>query len=154
MKYLKGLLLPALLALASVAAAKKDEPLVKVTNFDTELVNLLYFEDSEVALVTEYETGKIYRTEDAGKKWKELDFRSLLVVRNPFDHDVAIAFGETEHHITYDKGDSWRKFETKLPFSWAGIPVSFHATDSKKMLIHTMEDMMTGIGGVRIRGRE
>lgn len=147
MKYLKGILLPALLALASVGAAKKDAPVVEVSNFDSELINLLYFEDSEVALISEFETGKLYRSENAGKKWKELDFRALIVVKNPYDNNVAVALGErTEHRITYDRGESWRKFETKLPMSWAGLPVVFHAADNKKLLFNTAEDILSGIG--------
>lgn len=147
MKLLKGILLPALLALASVGAAKKDGPTVKVTNFDQELINLSYFEDSEVALISEYETGKLYRSENAGKKWEELDFLALAVIRNPYDHRVAVALGDRNvHRITYDRGESWRKFETKEAVSWAGMPVVFHATDNKKILFNTAEDILSGIG--------
>jgi photosystem II stability/assembly factor-like uncharacterized protein len=145
MKYLKGILLPALLALASVAAGKKDAPLVEVTEFDNELVNLLYFEDSEIALATELETGVVWRSSDAGKKWKKQDIRTALVLKNPFDKKVAIALGDTTHYITYDQGKTWDEFKTKYSFSY-GQPVSFHATDNKKILYHTFEDPFSGIG--------
>ncbi|KAF2277402.1 vacuolar protein sorting/targeting protein 10 [Westerdykella ornata] len=145
MKFAKGILLPALLALASTAFGKKDEPVVEVRTFDNELVNLFYFEDSEVALATEFETGVVHRTEDAGKEWVKLDFEAGVIIKNPFDKQVAVAFGNTKHYITYDRGKSWREFTTKYRPSWS-IPVSFHATDNKKLLYHGEEDIMSGIG--------
>jgi hypothetical protein len=148
MKYLKGILLPALLALASIAAGK-DAPFVEVSPFENELVNLQYFEDTETALATEFETGVIWRSANAGKDWKKLDIRTLLIVKNPFDNRVAIALGETEHHITYDQGENWDSFKTDYPPSWVGPPISFHATDSKKILYHSLEHPTSAIGAVR-----
>jgi hypothetical protein len=149
MKYNKGILLPALLALAGFAAGKKDAPLVEVETFDNELVNIQYFEDTEIAIATEFDTGVVYRSADAGKEWKKLDFRTLLIVKHPYDNQVAVGIGESEHQITYDQGKSWRSFKTEYPPSWAGPIISFHATDSKKILFHTMEHPTNGIGAVR-----
>ncbi|KAF2750850.1 vacuolar protein sorting/targeting protein 10 [Sporormia fimetaria CBS 119925] len=146
MKYLKGILLPAILALASVAVGKKDKPVVETNKFDNELYNLFYFEDSEVAIASELETGVVWRSKNSGKDWKKLDFKTLAVIRNPFDSNVAIALGELEHHITFDRGDSWREFETQYDPSFTGAAVSFHATDNKKILYHARENMFTGIG--------
>lgn len=149
MKYLRGILLPALLALASIAAGKKDAPFVKVTAFDEELINLLYFEDSEVVLATEFGTGKLWRSDDAGKKWDETDIETVIVIKSPFDKQLAVALGEANHHqITEDRGKTWREFKTERSPSLAGMPISFHATDSKKMLFHGQENYMTGIGSV------
>lgn len=148
MKYLKGILLPALLALAPFAAGKNDAPLVKVSPFDNELVNLQYFEDTEVVLATEFDTGVIWRSGNAGKEWDKLDIRTILIVKNPFDNRVAIALGEIKHHITFDHGENWDAFATEYPPSWVVPPITFHATDSKKILFHTMEHPSTGIGAV------
>jgi hypothetical protein len=149
MKFLKGILLPALLALATTAAAaKKDKPLVEVTTFETEHINLFYFDDSEVTLSTELETGIVWRSENAGKSWKKLDFRTLMVVKNPYDNKVAVALGDVTHRITYDQGESWSEFETDWPPSWTTMPIGWHAQDNKKILYHTIEDIMTGIGRV------
>lgn len=147
MKYLRGILLPVLLALAPFAAAKKEAPTVVENPFPGELVNLFYFDDSEVALVAEYETGILHRSEDAGKTWKKQDFQTLGVIKSPYDNTVAIALGETEHYVTYDQGENWNRFETEWPPSWTGAPISFHATDNKKILFSTFEDM-SGIGRV------
>jgi hypothetical protein len=143
MKYAKGLLLPALLALVSSATAAKDAPVPKVTEFDNELVNLQYFDDSTVALVQELGTGKIWRSLDAGKEWKELKDlkKGLGILKNPFDNKVAMVLGEDKHWITYDQGDKWTSFKTKYSPSPNG-PVSWHAQDNKKILIHEMEDCL------------
>lgn len=152
MKYLKGLLLPALLALAPSAAAKKDEPLIETTAFSNELVNLMYFDDSGVALVQELETGNIWRSHDAGKGWKQLkDLRGLGILKNPFDNKVAIVLGEKKHWVTYDQGENWNSFKTEYSPSPSG-PIGWHAQDNKKVLIHEIEDCFTApcLGRVRI----
>jgi photosystem II stability/assembly factor-like uncharacterized protein len=140
MKYLKGILLPALLALAPFAAAK-DSPAVTPTEFSGELVNIFYFDDSDVAVLAELETGKVFRSTDAGKAWKEVDdLRTIGILKNPFDNKVAVALGDQRHWITYDRGDNWNEFKTKQPPSLTGMPISFHAKDNKKILFHAMED--------------
>ncbi|KAF2707916.1 vacuolar protein sorting/targeting protein 10 [Pleomassaria siparia CBS 279.74] len=145
MRFLKGLLLPALLALTNIAAAK-DKPDITATGFPHQLVNLFYFDDSNVALVVEFETGHIWRSEDAGKKWEKLnnDMQTLGIYKNPFDNQVAVAIGgRNQHWITYNQGKEWRSFETKYPGSF-GPPVSFNARDNKKIIFNTIEDIMTG----------
>jgi len=142
MKYLKGILLPALLALAPFAAAK-DEPAIKTTEFSGELVNIFYFDDSDVAVLAELETSKVFRSEDAGKTWseqKDPNLRTIGIVKSPFDSQVAVALGEQTHWITYNRGEKWDEFQTDLPPSLTGMPISFHAKDNKKLLFHTIED--------------
>ena len=144
MKYLKGILLPALLALTSCATAKKDEPTVESNTFDNEVVNLFYFDDSEVALLAEFENGLVWRSENAGRDWKKTDIQTLGIVKNPFDNKVAIAIGaDTKHYITYDQAESWQDFELEIPPSWLLSPVGFHAADNKKILFHTFENCRT-----------
>jgi len=141
MKYYKGLLLPALLALASSATAK--DPVVETTPFKNELVNLMYFDDSGVALVQELDNGKIFRSHDAGKGWKEIkDVHGLGIMKSPYDNKVALILGERKHWITFDQGENWDKFETELPPSPQG-PVGWHAQDNKKILINEIENCFT-----------
>jgi hypothetical protein len=142
MRYLKGLLLPALLALASSAAAK--DPLVETTPFENDLVNLLYFDDSGVALVQELDNGQIWRSHDAGKGWKKISAlkHALGILKSPYDNKVAVVLGEKEHWITYDQGESWDGFKTKLPPS-PNVPVGWHSQDNKKILINEIEDCFT-----------
>ncbi|KAF2132752.1 vacuolar protein sorting/targeting protein 10 [Dothidotthia symphoricarpi CBS 119687] len=141
MRYLKGLL-PALLALAPLATAK-DQPFVETTGFKNELVNLLYFDDSAIALVQELDTGKIWRSTDAGKGWKELkELNGMGIIKSQFDNKVALVLGESKHWITYDQGDNWDSFHTELPPSMSGT-VGWHAKDNKKILINEWENCMT-----------
>jgi len=145
MKYLKGLLLPALLALApsAAAAAKNEKPLVETTPFSNELVNLMYFDDSGVALVQELETGKIWRSHDAGKGWKQLkELHGLGILKNPYDNKVAVVLSGKKHWITYDQGETWNAFKTELPPSPVA-PVGWHAKDNKKILINEVENCFT-----------
>jgi len=138
MKYLKGILLPALVGLASFVVAK-DAPLVEAKDFDSELANIFFFDDSDVAILAEIETSKVWRSPDAGKTWEEQKgLRTLGIIKNPFDKNVAIALGDTKHWITYNQGEKWTEFETEEPFS-LGNPLSFHASDNKKILFHGME---------------
>lgn len=152
MKYLKGLLLPALLAIApSAVVAKTDEPLVETTPFKHELVNLMYFDDSGVSLVQELETGNIWRSHDAGKGWKHVkDLSGLGIIKNPYDNKVALVLGESKHWVTFDQGESWQEFRTEFPPSPQN-PVGWHARDNKKIMIHEIEDCFTSpcLGRVR-----
>ncbi|RAR10169.1 signal sequence binding protein [Stemphylium lycopersici] len=143
MKSLKGLLLPALLALAPSTAIAKNDPLVKTSPFQNELVNLMYFDDSGVALVQELDTGKIFRSHDAGKGWKQIDdIHGLGILKSPFDNKVALVLSDKKHWITYDQGESWDSFETELPPS-PQAPVGWHALDSKKILINEIDNCFT-----------
>ena len=143
MKSLKGLLLPALLALAPSTAIAKDGPLVQTSPFENELVNLMYFDDSGVALVQELDTGKIFRSHDAGKGWKQIDdIHGLGILKSPFDNKVALVLSDKKHWITYDQGESWDSFETELPPS-PQAPVGWHALDSKKILINEIDNCFT-----------
>ena len=150
MKFLKGIVLPALLALTSVAVAKKDEPSFEVNAFQTELVNLFYFDDSEVVLVAEFDTGIVHRSDNAGKDWKKTGITTLTMLKNPYDNNVAIALGERENHITYDQGKTWNAFEVPWLPSMS-MPVSWHAEDNKKIIFNSLEDCsnLPCIGQVR-----
>lgn len=142
MKYLRGILLPALLALAPYAVAK-DEPAVNTREFDSELFNIFYFDDSDVVIAAELLSYKVYRSKDAGKSWDEVkDLRTLGLMKNPFDNKVAVALGDQKHWITYDQGENWQAFETEYGPSGSS-PISFHAKDNKKLLYHTSEECYT-----------
>ncbi|KAF2200159.1 vacuolar protein sorting/targeting protein 10 [Delitschia confertaspora ATCC 74209] len=145
MRVLKGLL-PALHLLLAInplsAAAKKNQPKLSEKTFNGGVGNVFYFDDSEVVILSEIETGDVYRSDDAGKSWdKQKHLRTLGVLKNPYDSNVAIAIGDGKKHwITYNKGEDWHKFETKEPASFVGSPISFHASDNKKIIFSTMED--------------
>lgn len=132
-----------LLALVAVAKAKKDEPETSETAFESMLMNVFYFEDSDVVVAVDSAPQVVYRSTDAGASWKkveEITPGSAVYIRpHPYDNKVAVAMSvlETKHWITKDQGSTWTKFETE----YAGIvgqePVVFHATDSDKMIFLT-----------------
>lgn len=145
MRLLKGLLLPALLlATAPFAAAKDDDdqPQVSEHVFDSHVGNVFYFDDSEVVVLAE-ETGRVWRSTDSGKSWeKQKHIRTIGVIKNPFDKNVAVAVGEKlKHWITFNQGEDWTPFETEHLASSA--PISYHATDPKKIIFNTIEDCFT-----------
>jgi hypothetical protein len=144
MKLLRGILLPALLALAPLAAAKQDQPAVEANPFEHEVVNLVWFDDSDVVLTREIETGIVWRSDSAGKNWKKADISALGIFKSQFDGRVAVAIGEKTHYVTYDRGEKWRKFKTEYAPSMAGPPVSFHAGDNEKIMYHSFEDCIFG----------
>ena len=143
MKLLKGILLPALLlALHPFAAAKKDEPAVYETTFDSEIANLFYFDDSEVVLLVQVDDRSVWRSEDAGRTWKTVgDMQTIGVVKNPFDNHVAIILGtDLVHWITFDQGATWSDFHTEAPPSLTESPINFHALDRNKILYSGLEN--------------
>jgi hypothetical protein len=139
MRFLRGILLPALLLVIGSTSAKKDKPGVTVTKFDDQVANIFYFDDSEVVLLTEPAHGKIWRSESAGQDWeyvKDIPLNQVLVVlKNPYDNNVAVALGaEFTHWITHDKGKTWTEFKTDGIIARGSSPIGFHATDSKKLI--------------------
>ena len=135
-----------LLLLSTCAVVAKDKPDVDSTKFDSPPVGLQYFEDSESVLVLEERKGILWRSKDAGRKWKEADGVEHAVASfwlHPTDKKKAYALGRGQKHwITTDQGESWRAF--KLPDRHA-VPspvrfaLSFHAGNSAKVIFNAQE---------------
>ena len=131
------------LALTYATLAKERKPKISEVAFDGAATDLFYFDDSDIVIFTDEQTKLVHRSIDAGGSWNVI--KSIpkdvikLVVGHPFDKHTAIAVGTTMHWITEDRGDSWRSFLTEDEVSTLGRkqPIGFHASDSKKMLIHT-----------------
>ena len=142
---LQALSLCILVALLSFAFAK-DQPKISKQQFDTPPTNLQYFEDSDTILVHERQVGNVWITTDGGAKWervKDIDEgQAWEVYLHPFDNQVAFCIGmKNKHWVTHDQGKTWTSFETSrnlLPTSMPP-PLSFHAGNSKKILMHAQE---------------
>ena len=138
-----SLLSLSLLALiCSGVAAKKDDPKISTTQFQTAPTNLLYFDDSDTILVQEKDVGNVRRSTDAGATWdriKDIDEgQAWEVWLHPYDNKIAYTLGiKSEHWVTHDQGETWISFNTEdaVP-SLVPPPLSFHAGDSKKALLH------------------
>lgn len=126
------------------AREEKKGPVISKTKLDNPPANFFYFDDSEIILIHDREAGIILRSVDAGQTWKQTEDidkgKAWDMQPHPFNAQVAYVLGETtEHWITNDQGESWVKFETAAPPSLLQQPLSFHATDSNKVLLHTQQ---------------
>jgi photosystem II stability/assembly factor-like uncharacterized protein len=155
---LLGVLAVLSLAFGSLAA-DKSEPEISEKKFPAPPVNLFYFDDSETVMVIEPEAKELWRSTDAGEEWKMVDDMGSGSVYNvyphPFDNKVAVVLGiHKKHWITYDQGKSWKTFETKEhPTQRGQEPITFHATDSKKIMFHAQDDCLIFdmcVGNVRM----
>lgn len=132
------------LALSLTAVtAKKDAPAVEETGFKSLPANIFYFDDSDTVLVTDIKPGIVYRSTDAGVKWKAIkditEGQIGQVFPHPYDSKAAIAIGqEKTHWITKDRGDSWTKFKTEHEVA-NGRALSFHADDPDRIIISTLD---------------
>jgi len=136
--------LAALLLGTGVLAAK--EPVVSKRAFDGKLFDLLFFEDSEVALVTDKDNKVVYQSEfkEGILNWtpvKGVDEGDALVVyKHPYDNKVAIILGRKKTHwITKDQGKTWKSFKTEGLISPRN-PIQFHASDSNRYLFQGDEE--------------
>lgn len=115
---------------------------MKGTQFTTDLSGLLYFEDSDVLMMPDHISGEVWRSETAGKTWYTVNGvdAAIAVVKHTFDKQTAIILGAARTHwITDDMGESWREFSTATPIKFSSRPISFHASDPKRILLQ-LED--------------
>lgn len=131
--------------LSAQAAAKKDKPSIGTTKFEAIPVGLTYFEDSDVILLYDKEARIAYQSSDAGANWKAIDGPKekggvLEISKHPNDNQLAVLVGHQKTHwITRDQGKTWDEFETEKPATPATAAISFHATDSDRMIFHAAD---------------
>lgn len=137
--------LPWLLALGAVA---KDSPSpgIKTTSFADEIVNLIYFDDSDTILFSAPYDGTVWQSQDGGSEWSTIpDVKDVVeTLKHPTDTKVAIILtANLKHYFTNDRGKTWKDFEIPLDIKYNGRPVSFHGEDSNRILIQGI-DCITG----------
>jgi hypothetical protein len=129
-------------------AADKTEPEISEKKFPAPPLNLFYFDDSETVMVIDPENKVLWRSTDAGEEWKKVDEIGsgslFMVYPHPYDNQVAVALGRRKKHwITYDQGKSWKSFETtEHPTLRGQEPITFHATDSKRIMFHAQDECL------------
>jgi hypothetical protein len=123
--------------------AKKDGPTISSTTFDNPLENVFYFDDSDVVLGYDGETGVVWRSPDAGETWKQVDDQGqsgnvMDVYRHPWDNQRAYIIGlGSEHWVTTDTGKTWTSFSIDQGDNLArfrNAPLSFHGRDPKRVI--------------------
>ena len=125
------------LSLGVLGKDKPNKPKIEETKFGDVPVNLFYFEDSDVALVTNPSSRETYRSDDAGVNWKKLDDvgQALEVLKHPYDNKVAVVIGlDKKHWITKNQGKSWKQWKCEYPPSIVTPAISFHASNPDRML--------------------
>ena len=92
------------------AHAQKDGPAITSNKFDYALDNLFYFDDSDVILGIDKETGNIWRSPDAGESWKQVEGQGQKnhawdLWPHPYDSSRAYILGVgSDHLITTYRG--------------------------------------------------
>ena len=124
-----------------VHAADDKGPTISSTKFDTPLENLFYFDDSDVILGIDKETGNIWRSVNAGEDWKLVQGQGQKnnawdLWPHPNDNSRAYILGiKNEHWVTTDRGETWRQFDSEIGADiFRPSPLSFHGRDPKKVI--------------------
>ena len=143
MKNRLGILSVLLVLLSCLVFAKDDNrpvPEVKKTTFDGQLVNIRYFDDSNIITATDIENSVIHRSTDAGRTWQPIENitkgEALEIVHHPFKKKVAVCLGRRRTHwITKDQGETWTSFKTEGDPTFRAPPISFHADDPDRIIL-------------------
>lgn len=119
--------------------AKKDAPRITSTKFSHPLLNIFYFDDSDILLGLDAYDGKVYRSTNAGEDWKVVNDNhpddAWDVVPHPWDRSRAYIIGvEHTHWMTKDQGQTWQKFETDATPDHFRPSLTFHGRDPKKVI--------------------
>jgi len=142
-----------LLASTSLVTAKDQPDIVESTPFAGRPDALWYFDDSEVILTIDKEEWTLYTSTNGGEDWQKAPGVSpglaSHIYLHPRDNKVAIVTGDNlEHWITEDQAKTWRSFRTEVPPDFNDA-ISFHWSDSKRILFHTPHYILSPVGKVR-----
>ncbi|KAK3330412.1 hypothetical protein B0H66DRAFT_597950 [Apodospora peruviana] len=130
---------------ATPLSAKTDHPTISVTAFDNIPRNLNYFRDSDTILFQDIRENNVYRSDDGGAKWKQVDGvrdgDAYELWMHEFDNERAYIITEgTKHYRTTDRGKSWTVFETDAVISmWRPDVLQFHADDPDRIIFNGLQ---------------
>ena len=122
--------------------ATRDGPKIVSHELDNFPTGFFYFDGSNTVIILDQDARKpVLISDDAGESWEKVDDigegQARAVFPHPYDNRIAYVLGSREKHwITTDQGKSWTSFKTKAPPF--GELLSFHASDSNKVILHTM----------------
>ncbi|KAK0612991.1 hypothetical protein B0T17DRAFT_511348 [Bombardia bombarda] len=129
---------------ATPSSAKKEHPDFKVNAFEHQPGNLQYFKDSDVILFQDIPDNTVYRSDDAGVKWKAVEGvpedEAWLLYLHAYDPTRAYILTQgTKHYRTSDRGKTWKSFQAgaEIGFSTGEI-LQFHAADPDRIIFNGM----------------
>ncbi|RCI00049.1 vacuolar protein sorting/targeting protein PEP1, partial [Rhizopus azygosporus] len=106
--------------------------------FDKLPSKFFYFKDSEVVLWLDANSHTLYRSENQGKEWnqvEDIDKTATYLYEHPYDNDRAYVLSSgTTHWKTVDKGRTWQEFHTRSEPGSSSSHLSFHAERSGYIL--------------------
>ncbi|KAG8984319.1 vacuolar protein sorting/targeting protein PEP1, partial [Tulasnella sp. 427] len=124
-----------LLLLLSALLIIAQKPEVQVTHFKNQPARIFYFDDTTVVLYHDASALTIFRSDNEGKDWKEIEtLRGKAMMLIPHPHDNRYAFVLTRdrtHYRTTNRGESWQSFTMPASPALVGAPLSFHADKDK-----------------------
>jgi hypothetical protein len=127
--------------------AKKNDPSIISSDFPNQPMNIEYFDDSDVILFQDWDQNVVYRSEDAGETWSEVEDipynDAWSMYMHPFNNKRAyVLTKETTHYKTSDRGKTWQSFSTdSSPSAWRMQPLSFHAGDPDRIIFNGQDCM-------------
>ncbi|KAH8194935.1 hypothetical protein TruAng_010900 [Truncatella angustata] len=131
--------------LAIGTADAKDEPTIKVNDFDHYPINLNYFQDSDVLLFQDQKAGLVWRSADGGASWAKVDDvdegKAAVLVMHEFDNNRAYILTKGVYHWkTHDQGKTWQTFYTDSePNYYRNDWLVFHAQDPDSIMFYGIE---------------
>jgi photosystem II stability/assembly factor-like uncharacterized protein len=135
------LLVATAMMLWSAVVLAKDDPKIAVNKFDNYPSELSYFEDSDVILFIDRDDtldghSVVYRSEDAGFSWEEVEAISQgeasMLIMHRFDTKTAFVLTEgATHYKTTDRGKTWTTFDTTVTADMEdiGVPPTYFLSD-------------------------
>jgi hypothetical protein len=134
--------------LISSVLAKEDKPSVTSRKFDFVPYNVNYFDDSDVLLFEDGISHNVWRSEDAGETWNEVESIPngvmLELSMHPFHKERAyIITNQKSHWMTSDRGKTWKEFFADSQASIFREALTYHAGDPDRIIFNAMD--CTGI---------
>ncbi|KAJ3276766.1 vacuolar protein sorting/targeting protein PEP1 [Terramyces sp. JEL0728] len=92
--------------------------------------------------ISAIESNKIWRSEDEGKTFKQVESVPSVsgLIPHPYEKKTAFAFGENDYYVTVDRGSTWRKFSPPRPIDAPySSALSFHPNDPNRIIVRIKE---------------
>lgn len=139
-------MLPVLLLSCSFSTTfgRNEKPRLQITKFDFMPYNVNYFDESDILLFVDPLTNDLYRSSDAGESWsipKDIPRGTAIsLIMHPWEPMRAYIITEDRiHWMTFDRGESWRRFEVERFPSLYREALTFHAGDPDRIIWNGMD---------------